>query len=42
MDRTGLWTTFSEDQVDLNYANPEVLVEILNVLLVLRVKRERG
>lgn len=28
-----LWTTFSADQVDLNFANPEVLVEILDVLL---------
>ena len=28
-----LWTTFSDDQVDLNYKNPKVLLEILNVLL---------
>jgi len=28
-----IWTTFSEDQVDLNYANPEVLLSILDVLL---------
>ncbi len=28
-----LWTTFSADQVDLNFANPRVLVEILDVLL---------
>lgn len=28
-----LWTTFSRDQVDLNYANPRVLLEILDVLL---------
>ncbi len=28
-----VWTTFSEDQVDLNFANPEVLLEILDVLL---------
>lgn len=28
-----LWTTFSQDQVDLNYANPEVLLEIVDVLL---------
>ncbi len=28
-----LWTTFSQDQVDLNYANPAVLVEMLDVLL---------
>ena len=28
-----VWTTFSADQVDLNYANPEVLLEIVNVVL---------
>ncbi len=28
-----LWTTFSADQVDLNYKNPRVLLEILDVLL---------
>ncbi len=28
-----VWTTFSEDQIDLNYANPQVLLEILAVLL---------
>jgi sucrose phosphorylase len=28
-----VWTTFSEDQVDLNYANPEVLIEVMDVLL---------
>ncbi len=28
-----LWTTFSRDQVDLNYSNPAVLLEILDVLL---------
>jgi sucrose phosphorylase len=28
-----VWTTFSADQVDLNYHNPEVLLEILDVLL---------
>ena len=28
-----IWTTFSVDQVDLNYANPNVLVEILDILL---------
>ncbi|MBM7553385.1 alpha-amylase family glycosyl hydrolase [Thalassobacillus pellis] len=27
-----VWTTFSEDQVDLNYKNPEVLLEILDIL----------
>lgn len=28
-----VWTTFSADQVDLNYANPELLLQILDVLL---------
>ena len=28
-----LWTTFSRDQVDLNYREPAVLLEILDVLL---------
>ena len=27
-----VWTTFSEDQVDLNYQNPDVLLEILDVM----------
>ena len=27
-----LWTTFSEDQIDLNYKNPAVLLEILEIL----------
>jgi len=29
-----VWTTFSADQVDLNYANPRVLLEILDILLL--------
>lgn len=28
-----LWTTFSEDQVDLNYNNPDVLLAMIDVLL---------
>jgi len=28
-----LWTTFSEDQIDLNFKNPDVLIEILDVIL---------
>jgi sucrose phosphorylase len=28
-----VWTTFSDDQVDLNYRNPEVLLEIIDTLL---------
>ena len=28
-----VWTTFSQDQVDLNFANPEVLLEFVDILL---------
>lgn len=28
-----VWTTFSADQVDLNYRNPQVLLEMLDILL---------
>ncbi len=28
-----VWTTFSADQIDLNYANPEVLLQIVEILL---------
>ncbi|MBN1963552.1 MAG: sugar phosphorylase [Anaerolineae bacterium] len=28
-----VWTTFSDDQIDLNYANPDVLLRVLRVLL---------
>jgi glucosylglycerate phosphorylase len=28
-----VWTTFSADQIDLNYANPDVLLHIIDVLL---------
>lgn len=28
-----LWTTFSQDQLDLNYQNPNVLLEMIDVLL---------
>lgn len=31
--RKNIWTTFSPDQFDLNYANPLVLLEIIDVLL---------
>ena len=27
------WTTFSEDQIDLNFHNPDVLLEMLDILL---------
>ncbi|HLA06853.1 MAG TPA: alpha-amylase family glycosyl hydrolase, partial [Anaerolineales bacterium] len=29
-----VWTTFSADQIDLNFKNPEVLFEILDILLL--------
>ena len=28
-----LWTTFSNDQVDLDYSNPDVLIEFIGILL---------
>ncbi len=28
-----VWTTFSNDQIDLNYANPQVMLEIIDLLL---------
>ena len=28
-----IWTTFSQDQIDLNYENPKVLLQVLDVLL---------
>lgn len=31
--REWVWTTFSADQIDLNYGNPAVLVEVIDVLL---------
>ncbi len=32
-DKKYAWTTFSEDQIDWNYSNPEVLLEMINTLL---------
>ncbi len=29
-----VWTTFSADQVDLNFANPDVLLQMLDILLL--------
>ena len=37
-----LWTTFSDDQVDLNYANPEVLLEVMDILLFYLEKGASG
>ncbi|MFO7634885.1 MAG: alpha-amylase family glycosyl hydrolase [Caldilinea sp.] len=31
--RQHVWTTFSADQIDLNFASPDLLVEVLDVLL---------
>ena len=28
-----VWATFSRDQIDLNYANPDVLIEVLKIIL---------
>jgi glycosidase len=28
-----VWTTFSSDQIDLNFANPDVLLEVIDILL---------
>jgi sucrose phosphorylase len=31
--KKSVWTTFSDDQVDLNFANPDLLLEMVNILL---------
>jgi len=31
--RKYVWTTFSEDQIDLNFSNPQILLEIIDLLL---------
>jgi sucrose phosphorylase len=31
--RLQVWTTFSEDQIDLDYSNPRVLLEMVDILL---------
>jgi len=36
-----LWTTFSADQIDLNYQNPDVLIKMLDVLLFYASKSAR-
>jgi len=28
-----VWTTFSDDQIDLNFANPDVMLEMMDILL---------
>jgi len=32
--RKYVWTTFSQDQVDLNYRNPEVLLRVMEIMLL--------
>jgi glycosidase len=36
-----IWTTFSDDQIDLNFANERVLLEILDILLMYAVHGAR-
>lgn len=36
-----VWTTFGEDQIDLNYANPAVLLEMVDILLLYVAKGAR-
>jgi sucrose phosphorylase len=36
-----VWTTFSPDQIDLNYKNPRVLIEVLDILLMYAAKGAR-
>lgn len=36
-----VWTTFSEDQIDLDYSNPQVLLEVIDLLLFYAEKGAR-
>ena len=36
-----VWATFSEDQVDINFSNPKVLMEILDILVMYAKKGAR-
>lgn len=36
-----VWTTFSDDQIDLNFGNPQVTIEILDVLAMYAIKGSR-
>lgn len=36
-----IWTTFSEDQVDLNFSSPEVFIKVLEVLLFYSSKQAK-
>ncbi|RPI78226.1 MAG: sugar phosphorylase, partial [Chloroflexi bacterium] len=37
-EEVSVWTTFSEDQIDLNYENPEVLLEMVELILFYAAK----
>lgn len=39
--KKNVWTTFSPDQIDLNYRNPDVLLEIVDTLLFYVVRGAR-
>jgi len=41
MDEAYVWTTFSSDQVDLNFANPDVLFEFFDILMLYLSKGAR-
>ena len=41
MDEAHVWTTFSKDQIDLNFANPDVLFEFFDILLLYLAKGVR-
>ncbi|GAA5218510.1 sugar phosphorylase [Corallincola platygyrae] len=36
-----VWATFSDDQIDLNFANPDVLIEMIDILLEYIVRGAR-
>lgn len=40
-DEKLVWTTFSEDQIDLDYSNPQVLLEVIDLLLFYAEKGAR-
>ncbi len=41
MGEASVWTTFSDDQIDLNFANPDVLFEFLDILFLYLSKGAR-
>ncbi|QSH41998.1 sugar phosphorylase [Lentisphaerota bacterium ZTH] len=40
-EKRRVWTTFSEDQVDLNYHSPELLLEMIDIFLLYLAKGAR-